>query len=200
MSVLTTERLLIRPFVDDDVDELYRLVYADHKVRDAWSGYRETVEQFRMRFRAAKVWHAEDGFGFRALELKHDRALIGLMGLQKYEPGEDTSFIVFADGISGVGQNPRRIEVELTYALGRFYWNQGYATEAGRAIIGEGFGKLGVARIVNAVDPRNNNTINLMKRLSFRIEANHSPQGLRDFGAPGVIGILDNPANDEIRD
>src|SRR6185503_126853 len=98
MSVLTTERLLIRPFTGDDVDELYRLVYADHKVRDAWSGYRETPEQFRQRFLVDKVWHAKDGFGFRALELKANRALIGLMGLQKYEPGEDTSFIVFADG------------------------------------------------------------------------------------------------------
>ena len=192
MSLLTTERLIIRPFVDEDVDELYRLVYADHRVRDWWSGYRETLEQFRQRFKAAKVWHAEDGFGFRALELKADPALIGLMGLQKYEPGEDTNFIVFANGTRGVGKTPAFIEVELTYALGRFYWNQGYAIEAGRAIVDEGFGKLGVARIINAVDPRNHNSINLMKRLGFRIEANHDPRNLKDYGVPGVLGILES--------
>ena len=100
-----------------------------------------------------------------------------------------------ADGSSPVGHNPDQIEAELTYALGRFYWRQGYATEAGRAIIDEGFGKLGVARIVNAVDPRNNNTVNLMKRLGFRIEANRAAQNIANYGASGVLGILDRPGS-----
>jgi RimJ/RimL family protein N-acetyltransferase len=192
--MLVTERLIIRSFCETDVEELYRLVYADHVVRDAWSGYRETLEQFRQRFRTTKLWHAEDGFGFRAVVRKADGALLGLMGLQKYEPDEDNSFIVFADGSSPVGRDPARLEVELTYALGRDYWGQGYATEAGQALIQEGFSRLGIVRIVNAVNPHNANTINLMRRLGFHIEANHNLQDLVNYGVPGVLGILENKA------
>lgn len=191
---LETERLLIRPFAEADVDELYRLVYADHVVRDAWSGYRESLEEFRARFRATRLWHAEDGFGFRAVVRKADGALLGLVGLQKYEPGEDTRFIVFADGSSPVGHDPALLEAELTYALGRDYWRQGFATEAGRAVINEGFTRLGVGRIVNSVNPHNGNTIALMKRLGFRIEVNHNPRALADHGVPGVLGVLDHPS------
>jgi RimJ/RimL family protein N-acetyltransferase len=191
---LETERLLIRLFDEADVDELYQLVYADPAVRDMWSGYRETLEQFRERFRATPLWHADDGFGFRAVTRKADGALLGLVGLQRYEPGEDTSYIVFADGTSPIGQKPDLLEAELTYAFGRAYWKQGYAAEAGWAVIDEGFTRLGVGRIVNGVLPSNENSINLMRRLGFRIEANHNPRDLEVYGMPGVLGILDRPA------
>jgi RimJ/RimL family protein N-acetyltransferase len=60
MSLIATARLILRPFDAGDAEELYRLVYADPDVRDAWSDYRETLEQFRRRFAEGNVWRVLD--------------------------------------------------------------------------------------------------------------------------------------------
>jgi RimJ/RimL family protein N-acetyltransferase len=190
-SLVETERLILRPFEAGDTEELYRLVYADPEVREAWSGYRETLEQFRRRFAEGGVWRVEDGFGFRAVILKEGGVLLGLMGFQRHqdEPG-----IVLGDGARPVASDPDLVDVELTYALGRAYWKRGYATEAGAALIAMGFDRLGIDRIINWVDPHNANTIGLMRRLGFRIEPNRNPDDLSKSGAPSVLGILERMA------
>jgi RimJ/RimL family protein N-acetyltransferase len=186
--VLETERLILRPFDGGDVEELHRLVYADPDVRDAWSGYRETPEQFRHRFDEGGVWRLVDGFGFRAVVLKESDALLGLVGFQRHE---QEPRIVFGDNARPVASDPNLVDAELTYALGRAYWKRGYATEAGAALIAEGFDRLGIDRIVNWVDPCNANTIGLMTRLGFRIEPNGNPSDLAKSGAPSMLGILE---------
>ena len=195
MQDLETERLILRPFTEADVDEIYRLVYADARVREAWSGYTGSLSEFRERFATDPVWHAEDGFGFLAVVRQDGNQLLGLIGFQRYEPGEDIGYMVFEDPADRVGITPVIVEVELTYALGYAYWGYGYATEAARALIGYGFGELGIDRIVNAVivHPKHR-SLALMKRLGFRIIKNLK----RDYitqgpfaGSPGAIGILE---------
>jgi len=191
---LETERLLLRPFVEGDVDAIYALVYADSQVREAWSGYTGPLEAFRLRYRSKAVWHAEGGFGFLAVLLKTDDRLLGLMGFQRYELGEDTSHMRFADPKEQVGHNPTLTEVELTYALGRAYWGQGYATEAGQSLIEFGFRQLGIDRIVNAVLVHpDHRSLALIERLGFRVVTNLNPQVIPEgpfAGASGAIGIL----------
>jgi RimJ/RimL family protein N-acetyltransferase len=191
-SVIETERLILRPFDIGDVEELYRLVYADPSVRDAWSGYRESHDQFRRRFAEGGAWRVVDGFGFRAVVLKQGGVLLGLMGFQRHQ---DEPRIVLADGDRPLASDPGLVDVELTYALGREYQKRGYATEAGAALIAEGFDRLGIDRIVNWVDPRNTDTIGLMTRLGFRIEPNRTPDDLARSGAPSVLGILERTAD-----
>jgi RimJ/RimL family protein N-acetyltransferase len=167
-------------------------VYADPDVRDAWSGYRETLEQFRRRFADGGVWRLVDGFGFRAIILKETGALLGLIGFQRH--GEEPR-IVFVDGARPVASDPDFVDAELTYALGRAYWKRGYATEAGAALVAEGFDRLGIDRIVNWVDPGNANTIGLMTRLGFRIEPNGRPDDLAKSGAPSLLGVLERTSS-----
>ena len=62
----------------------------------------------------------------------------------------------------------------------------GYATEACQPIIQYAFTELKLKRIVNSVLQKNSNSINLMKRLGFRIETNLHPEDA------GVVGILEN--------
>jgi RimJ/RimL family protein N-acetyltransferase len=166
-----------------------RLLYADPAVADNWTGLSRTREDVQKRFATHKVWRLEQGFGFRAVALKDSGILIGLMGFQKYEIDEDTSFIVLPDGSSPVGRDPTLLEAELTYALGRAYWGQGYATEAGLALLDHGFTHAGIGRIVNEVRAANVRSVNLMKRLGFHVIPNVRPRA----DGPGIIGILDNP-------
>jgi RimJ/RimL family protein N-acetyltransferase len=184
-AILETERLILRRFAIDDLDEIYRLVYADPTVKDGWSGVVGTPTEIKKRFAAKHILRAGD-FGFRAVVLKDTGSLIGLMGFQRHEP-EDADGIYFLsenEPDRRVGFAPDFVEVELTYALGRAHWKQGYATEMGKAMIVYGFEKLGIGRIIQGVRSENPNSVNLMRRLGFRVE-----EGLY----PGeVVGVLDN--------
>jgi RimJ/RimL family protein N-acetyltransferase len=196
MFPLETERLLLRPFTKLDVGTIYALVYADSRVREAWSGHNGTLQAFRLRFVIDQVWRAHDGFGYLAVVLQETRRLLGLMGFQRYRPGEDTSFVQLEGPADEIGRDPALVEVELTYALGYAYWGHGYATEAGQALIGAGFRHLGIDRIVNAVPVHpDHRSLALLNRLGFRIVPNLQPVTSGVFaGAPGAVGILTKAA------
>jgi [ribosomal protein S5]-alanine N-acetyltransferase len=188
-NILETTRLLLRDFELVDLDELYSLVYADPLVKDTWSRATGTPEEIKNRF--AQRWiEPRSPFGLKAVVLKQTHALIGLMGFQAHEPaeGEEIYYLLSQEHPQrSVNRDPACLEVELTYALGRAYWKQGFATEMGRALIDYGFQTLGIGRIIQGVLARNPNSVNLMRRLGFRIE-----QGLRE---DLVVGVLDRVKN-----
>ncbi len=185
--MLGTNRLLIRPFLPEDVDAIYALVYADQEVRQPLSNYKGTLEEFRERFGADKLYmgSGRDSFHYNALVRKEDGVLLGLMGFQNHAD-ENMDWLLMPDGSRNVGHIPGVIDVELTYALGRKYWGQGYATEAGKALIEYGFSHLGIHRIINAISPDNFRSRNLMLRLSFAFLDNGNPDD--------TVGLLANPA------
>jgi RimJ/RimL family protein N-acetyltransferase len=109
------------------------------------------------------------------------------MGFQRHEPGkgEDIYYLLSENEPDRqVGFDPNFIEVELTYALGRDYWKNGYATEMGKAMIVYGFEQLGIGRIIQGVSSANPNSVKLMQRLGLRIE--------KGLYSGQVVGILDN--------
>ncbi len=127
---------------------------------------------------------AENNFGFMAVVRKEDARLIGTVAIQPYSPDEDTSWLKLVDDPAyRVGSNPNFIEAELTYAIGREYWRNGYALEASRALIRHGFDVLNVGRFVNSVMADHEASIGLMRALGFRIQ--------RTSSSDGTIGILD---------
>jgi [ribosomal protein S5]-alanine N-acetyltransferase len=185
MTILETERLILRHFNLGDLDEIYRLVYADPAVKDTWSGATGTPNEIKARFAERHIL-VEGDFCLRALALKDTSTLIGLMGFQRHAPGEgrDIWYLQSESSLNRrVGFDPNYVEVELTYALGRAYWKQGYATEMGRALVAYGFDKLGIGRILQGVRSDNPNSVNLMRRLGFRIENGLDPGE--------VVGILE---------
>lgn len=183
--MLETARLWIRPFTEADVEAIYSLVYADAEVRSGWSRFAGTLDDFRERFRTEKNWHITEGFGYWALVRKSDDQLLGLMGFQNHAD-ENMDWLLMPDGSRNVGQVPGCIDVELTYALGKAYWGQGYATEAGQSLLDYGFGPLGLDRVINAISPSNNASHDLMIRLGFTFLDNGNPEDR--------IGLLENPS------
>lgn len=62
-------------------------------------------------------------------------------------------------------------QVEIGYTLSPEYQGQGYASEAVKAILNYLFFTLNKHRITASVDPDNQKSINLLKKLGFRQEA-----------------------------
>ena len=183
--MLETQRLWIRRFLPHEADTLYRLVYADADVRQSWSSYTGTSEEFQARFRTDPLYNGTQSFGYYALVRKEDERLLGLMGFQNHAD-EDMTWLLMPDGSRDVGHRPGYLDVELTYALGKAYWGQGYATEAGQALIAFGFEEQGIDRIVNAISPTNTRSRNLMLRLGFTFVDNGNPEDM--------IGMLSHPS------
>jgi RimJ/RimL family protein N-acetyltransferase len=186
MTIIETERLILRRFNLDDLDEIYRLVYADPAVKVTWSGATGKPDEIKARFAERHIL-AQGDFCLHALVSKDMSTLIGLMGFQRHPPdaGHSIWYLQSEDEPNrSVGFSPDFIEVELTYALGRTHWKHGYAIEMGRALIAYGFDTLGIGRIIQGVRRDNPNSVNLMRRLGFRIE--------NGLDSSEVVGILDS--------
>jgi [ribosomal protein S5]-alanine N-acetyltransferase len=184
MVILETPRLILREFIAVDLDEVFDLLYADRQVNDTWSGATGTRQEIIDRFSRNHI-QRQDKFGFKAVMVKESNHLTGLMGFQPHDQagGKDIAYLQTREHPDRtVNFDPDCLEVELTYALGRAYWKKGYATEMGQAIISYGFQSLGIGRIIQSVLGHNQNSINLMQRLGFRLEHGYSGN---------VVGILD---------
>jgi [ribosomal protein S5]-alanine N-acetyltransferase len=176
---LATRRLVLRAFTRDD-EAIHQLVYADPEVAVPFCGTTRTLEQVS-EWLIHRSWQAaEDDLGFWAVVRGADDALLGLVALHPYVPW----WIVWEHDPTA---RHRRVEVELSYALGRRYWGNGYATEAGRALVAYAFETLRLWRIAYGVDGGNARSVGVMRRLGFRLERNLHPDG-----AGAVMGVLDN--------
>jgi len=105
-----------------------------------------------------------------------------------FECGEQVVFAVTlkTDGtlLGAVGLRIQREDqrAELGYWIGKPYWGQGYATEAARAAVQFGFGRLGLNRIYAHHFSRNPASGHVMRKLGMALEG-HLPQHVRKWDA-----------------
>jgi [ribosomal protein S5]-alanine N-acetyltransferase len=179
MKILETERLLLRPFTDDDT-EVHRVVFSDLEVCRYYCGKTRTEEETR-EWLIHRRWQTrnEDELGFLAVIRKADERIIGLFALQVLA----ANWLV----LEGEENSPYApLIVELSYALGRDYWRQGYGTEAGQALIDFAFLEMRLPRLVNGIDEANTPSIRLAEKLGFRRVKNRHPEH------GGFAWVLDN--------
>jgi RimJ/RimL family protein N-acetyltransferase len=149
IPTLTTPRLLIRPFVLADLDELAPL----HAEESFWwyplrAGMsREETAQFLGRVTER---YDSDGFGIEALIDRAGGAMIGWAGLAVPH---------FLPEILPA--------VEVGWRLAPGWRGRGLATEAGAAALEFGFTKGGLDRIVSIYEPENASSGRVMARLGF---------------------------------
>lgn len=124
---LTTPRLLLRPLVPDDADEITRL-----------AGEREiaaTTLSIPHPYPpgAAARWITEQ-------EMQRGRGEAINWALVPRESGRIA-------GVVGLRLNPDHRQAELGYWIGKPYWKMGYATEAAAEVVRFGFASLDLHRI-----------------------------------------------------
>jgi [ribosomal protein S5]-alanine N-acetyltransferase len=171
-SVLETERLILRPFVETDIRAAFELFETHPDVYRFDPGFPRTLEQRAAIVRRHIADNQEDGEGTLAVTLKEGGRLVGQAGLQLYL----------------LPWRPFAVpEVELYYKLGRTYWNAGYAWEACQALIHYAFEEIHLLRLVTVTHPDNRRSIGLLERLGFCI-APAPEQWPRE-----VVAVLSNP-------
>jgi RimJ/RimL family protein N-acetyltransferase len=170
--MLTTDRLLLRPYTLNDLDQAFAVLEGHSDVWRYDPGHARTHEERaeELRFRIAEL--KRKGVGCFAVVLRAEERFIGYCGLQLYL-WERQPF-----------SSP---EVELFYKLGRDHWSKGYATEAARAVVDHAFNTLRLPRLVSWALAENERSVALLRRLGFEVQPAAE--------APGeVVGILTNPA------
>lgn len=152
---IRTERLLLRPFIDDehDLDALFAIQSRPDVTRYLYyePRTREQVHDGLIQ-RARLPWFEREGDALRlAVVLPESNALIGELSL-------------------GWNSQEHR-QGELGYIIHPDFAGNGYATEAARELFPLGFDRLGLHRIIGRCDGRNQASARVMERLGMRREA-----------------------------
>lgn len=146
---LRTERLLLRgwrpsdraPFAALNGDPVAMEHFPRAMTREASDAFADHI--------AARL--DQRGWGLWAVEVPGEADFIGFVGLN-----EATFPAAFTPA------------VEVGWRLGREHWGRGYATEAARASVADGFERLGLAEIVSFTTPANRRSRSVMEKLGMR--------------------------------
>ncbi len=164
--MIETDRLILRAWSDAD-----REPYADIMVEPEvgrWLGGPFSREDAYGRVDRFSKSLADTGMGRLAIERKADGRLIGHCGLA---PAPETK--------------PVPSGIEIGWALAPAAWGHGYAVEAARAVIADGFDRLSLAEIIAFTGETNVRSQAVMQRLGMTRAAE------RDFDHPALA--VDHP-------
>jgi RimJ/RimL family protein N-acetyltransferase len=165
---LRTRRLVLRPFRADEgprVDELA----GDRAIADT----------------TANVPHPYPAGGGQAFIATH---------APRWAAGEDAVFaMALAEtdetiGVISLQVNPVGNLAVLGYWLGHAYWNNGYTTEAARAVIDFGFERMGLNRIEATYLMRNPASGRVMEKAGMTLEG-VMRQAMRKWGVYEDVGM-----------
>ena len=171
--IFETSRLLLRRQTLEDLDDLWAL-YRDPEITrfipDAPRSYEEAKAELEW-FMNGHPQHPE--LGLWATIHRETGKFIGRCGLLPWT-------------IEG------RPEVEVAYTLAREYWGRGLATEAAHGIVGHGFERLHLPRLICLIDPGNAASQRVAEKIGMTFE--RKADGINGDNYPTLIYSIQNAA------
>jgi len=180
MPTLKTDRLILRPFSLHDAPEVQRL-----------------AGEFEIADTTLNIPHPyEDGMAEEWIKTHQP---------QFEKEAKITLAITRADsnsllGVIGLTDIKKEYEIaELGYWIGKPFWNNGYCTEAGLAMLNFAFSQLGLNKVVAHHLKRNPASGRVMQKLSMTHEGSFRQQVKRwgKFEDLEAYGILKNEFNQQ---
>ncbi len=158
---LETRRLIIRPYVKEDLMECFQLMQ-DKELFDYLDMDVMTLEQYTRLF----TWLIE------CYEIGFDQDFKYSFNIALKENGRHIGWC----GLGGL-----RFDIslkDLFYLIGKDYWGNGYATEATHAVMDYGFQTMRLQKIVAIVQPDNIASKKLIEHIGLQYK--YTIQGLPD--------------------
>ena len=150
MTVLDTERLLLRPITVDDAEFILALLNEPSFLRYIGDKQVRNVEDARQYILNGPIASYErHGLGLLLVELRDSHTRIGMCGLLKRDelPEPDIGFALMPD-----------------------FWNKGFAFEAAAAVLQDARDRLKLQRILAITSLDNDASIKLLERLGFKFD------------------------------
>lgn len=145
---LVTQRLTLRPFTEQDLLPFHTILNEPGLLQYFPTPDPPSLERVeKMLARLMAHWE-EHGYGVWAVEASATGQLLGRCGL----------FYI-----------AETAEVEVDFILGRAFWGQGFATEAGQASLHYGFDQHNLAAIVGIVHPENRASQRVLTKIGMTL-------------------------------
>ena len=186
---LETERLLIRPFLLQDLADAYRILDMETGQEPRTLAERETWLRWTIAGYSEFARLYQFPYGDRAVVLRESGDLVGVVG---FVPCTDSfAQIPGLDTPTAADRSiPRKTnaEVGLFWAITPLFQRQGIASEAAGSLVEFAFSHFQLRRLIATTSYENSASIGVMRRLGMRIEKNpfEEPPWLQ------VVGILEN--------
>jgi RimJ/RimL family protein N-acetyltransferase len=142
-----TERLVVRHFVPDDLDEFAALCADPLVMRYMSDGVPLPRSEVERWIGVCQQKYANVGYGTSAVFERESGKFVGYCGVVR-APDHDFD--------------------ELIYALNTEFWGKGYATEAGRAMLEYVFARSTLVQIWETIHPDNANSVHVAEKLGLR--------------------------------
>ena len=163
MTPIGTERLILRNWAERDRD-LFHRINSDDRVMEFFDFRRDRAAADAVMDRMREEI-SRDGYGWTAAELAATGECIGFIGLHPVE----------IPGLAPAGT------FEIGWRLAPEFWGKGFATEGAEALLGFGFGRLGLEEIISFAVWSNLRSTAVMERLGMRRDPT------ADFDHPRVL-------------
>jgi len=174
---IRTERLTLRLMTEADVDDVYAYQSRDDVCEYLLHGPRSRDEVIEMvgKYAAATRLAENDDWIEPAIELGMPDGTSRVIG----------HMYLNLASVENLG-------AEIGWTLHPDFFGRGYATEAATATLDLAFGTLGLHRVRAELDPRNDASIALCRRLGMREEAHYVKDLMfkGDWADTGVYAIL----------
>src|SRR4051812_26276837 len=152
MTTLTTDRLLLRPLAEDDLDALASY-YSDGEVMRHVGGGRVLArEETAASLARMMLFFNGNGYGQWAVVKRDGGMFLGRAGILEWPDLGDSG------------------ETEIGYLLGRPHWGHGYATEAALASRDHALEVLGRRRLISLIDHDNARSARVATKLGMTHE------------------------------
>jgi ribosomal-protein-alanine N-acetyltransferase len=148
---LETERLILRRFIEDDAEAMYKNWASDLEVTKflTWQPHESEMVSKAVLQNWIADYEKSDFYQW-AIEIKADATIIG--------------------SISVVGIREEAHTASIGYCIGRSWWRQGYTSEALSEVVSFLIVDVGFNRVQACHDPRNPNSGAVMKKSGLRYE------------------------------
>lgn len=174
---IETERLILRPFQESDLDDFYE--YASVDGVGEMAGWRHHENHEKSKEILDSFIREDKTF---AICLKHNNKVIGSLGVEKY--GMEDKLTEFFDYKGR----------ELGYVLSRDYWGRGIMAEAVMAVIDYLFHDLDMDFLTCGYYLFNSQSKRVQEKCGFKPYRRLEMDTRLGTKEPGILNLLANPA------